>query len=62
MIGEQKGKLQGKSWVEDDKVVTYKMMNSNRLGSYTHIRCVCEKCAVGVNLVQKQITAGTPVR
>ena len=31
------------------------LMNSNRLGSYTHIRYVCEKCAVDVNLVQKQV-------
>ena len=38
------------------------MMNSNRLGKYTHIRSVCEECAVGVNLVQKQVMAGTPVR
>ena len=30
-------------------------MNSNRLGKYTHIRCVCEWCAVDVNLVQKQV-------
>ena len=37
-------------------------MNSNRLGQYTHIRCVCEKCTVGVNLAQKQVMAGTPVR
>ena len=37
-------------------------MNSNRLGRYTHIRSVCEKCTVGVNLVQKQVMAGTPVR
>ena len=37
-------------------------MNSNRLGRYTHIRGMCEKCAVGVNLVQKQVMAGTPVR
>ena len=37
-------------------------MNSNRLGRYTHIRGVGERCAVGVNLVQKQVTAGTPVR
>ena len=29
-------------------------MNSNRLGRYTHIRSVCEWCAVCVNLVQKQ--------
>ena len=41
---------------------TTSMMNSNRLGKYTHIRSVCEWCAVGVNLVQKQVTAGTPVR
>ena len=40
----------------------HNLMNSNRLGRYTHIRSVCEKCAVGVNLVQKQIMAGTPVR
>ena len=32
-----------------------KLMNSNRLGKYTHIRSVCERCAVGVNLVQKQV-------
>ena len=38
------------------------LMNSNRLGQYTHIRSVCEKCAVGVNLVQKQVMAGTPGR
>ena len=38
------------------------MMNSNRLGRYTHIRSVCEWCAVGVNIVQKQVMAGTPVR
>ena len=38
------------------------LMNSNRLGKYTHIRSVCERCAVGVNLVQKQVMAGTPVR
>ena len=37
-------------------------MNSNRLGWYTHIKSVCEKCAVGANLVQKQVMAGTPVR
>ena len=37
-------------------------MNSNRLGRYTHIRSVCEWCAVCVNLVQKQVMAGTPVR
>ena len=30
------------------------VMNSNRLGQYTHIRSVCEKCTVGVNLAQKQ--------
>ena len=30
-------------------------MNSNRLGKYTHIRSVCEWCAVDVNLVQKQV-------
>jgi len=30
-------------------------MNSNRLGNYTHIRCVCEWCAVDVNLVQKLV-------
>ena len=29
---------------------------------YSHQMCVCEKCAVGVNLVQKQVMAGTPVR
>ena len=39
------------------------LMNSNRLGRYTHIRGVCEKCAVGVNLEQKQVMATvTPVR
>ena len=38
------------------------VMNSNRLGRYTHIRSVCECCAVYVNLVQKQVMAGTPVR
>ena len=40
----------------------FKLMNSNRLGRYTHIRSVCEWCAVVVNLEQKQVTAGTPVR
>ena len=38
------------------------LMNSNSLGRYTHIRSVCEWCAVCVNLVQKQVMAGTPVR
>ena len=38
------------------------LMNSNRLGRYTHNRKVCEWCTVCVNLVQKQVMAGTPVR